>query len=311
MATDTAFPDRAGRLARICGPAPLDQDFPLLKSLSVDAPLFRRLKAAVNLYLYVTLDSYYQDRDFDLASDLVETERQALAGLPNITPNGLVLPKRQSTAAYNLVHQAVAEIFAAFRLPEHAAAVHAPVNIRLVSGRPDAAIDGRPRASAKMHSDMWAGEPAGAIMVFLPVFGATGKTGIKWIEPLAFPEDLMGPLDDFDAGAHLTLGGREYDAGLSPGSLLLADPFLIHATQKNSDSLRLSIDFRFLPIETLASDAPAPGTRFGNYLAPNHWADIGAGRVLTSDAPLADYDGPDIATSNDYAAQFPIKRRDG
>ena len=58
MATDTAFPDRAGRLARICGPAPLDQDFPLLKSLSLDAPLYRRLKAAVNLYLYVTLDRY-------------------------------------------------------------------------------------------------------------------------------------------------------------------------------------------------------------------------------------------------------------
>mgnify|MGYP004281447191 CR=1 FL=1 len=149
MATDTAFPDRAGRLARICGPAPLDQDFPLLKSLSLDAPLYRRLKAAVNLYLYVTLDTYYRDRNFDLAGDFLETERQALAGLPNITPNGLILPKRQTSAAYNLVHQVVAGIFAAFGLPDHAAAVHTPVNIRLVDGRPDAAIDGRPRASAR------------------------------------------------------------------------------------------------------------------------------------------------------------------
>ncbi|MBT4750364.1 MAG: hypothetical protein HOO19_13610, partial [Rhodospirillaceae bacterium] len=90
-----------------------------------------------------------------------------------------------------------------------------------------------------------------------------------------------------------------------------ADPYLIHATQKNSDSLRLSIDFRFLPSETLASDDLAPGTRLDNYLAPEDWADIGAGRVLTSGATLADYDGPDIATSNDYAAQFPIKFIDG
>ena len=29
--------------------------------------------------------------------------------------------------------------------------------------------------------------------------------------------------------------------------------------------------------------------------------------VLATDQPLADYDGPEVATSNDYAAQFPIK----
>ncbi|MBT6830776.1 MAG: hypothetical protein HOA58_14780 [Rhodospirillaceae bacterium] len=307
MKTQTAFAERAGRLARICGAGPLDQDFPLLKALALDTAMFGRLRNAVNIYLYVTLDAYYQDRNFDLGGDLVETERDALAGLPNITPNGLVLPKRQTYAAYNLVHQTVAGIFNGFGLAAHARAVHAPVNIRLINGHPDAAIDGRPRASAKMHSDMWAGEPAGAIMVFLPVFGASDKNGVKWIEPTSFPEALMGPLDDFDAGAHLAEGGREYDAGLTPGALLLADPYLIHATQKNSDSMRLSIDFRFLPAETLASDDLAPGTRLDNYLTPEDWADIGAGRVLTSDAPLADYDGPDLATSNDYAAQFPIK----
>jgi|GEM_PF-246284 SAM-dependent methyltransferase len=311
MKSQTAFAQRAGRLARICDAGPLDQDFPLLKALTLDAALFGRLRDAVNNYLYVTLDAYYQDRKFDPGGDFLKTERGALAGLPNITPNGLVLPKRQTAAAYNLVHQTVAGIFTAFGLADHARAVHAPVNIRLVNGRPDAAIDGRPRASAKMHSDMWAGEPAGAIMVFLPVFGAAGNTGIKWIEPLSFPQALMGPLDDFDAGAHLAEGGREYDCGLTPGVLLLADPYLIHATQKNSNNLRLSIDFRFLPAETLASDDLAPGTRLDNYLAPEDWADIGTGRVLTSDAPLADYDGPDLATSNDYAAQFPIKFIDG
>ncbi|MBT4748706.1 MAG: hypothetical protein HOO19_05215, partial [Rhodospirillaceae bacterium] len=210
MKSQTAFAERAGRLARICSGAKLDQDFPLLKALVLDEVMFARLRNAVNIYLYVTLDAYYRDRKFDLGSDLIETERGAIAGLPNITPNGLVLPKRQTYAAYNLVHQTVAGIFNAFGLAGHARAVHAPVNIRLVNGRPDAAVDGRPRASAKMHSDMWAGEPAGAIMAFLPVFGAAGKTGIKWIEPLSFPEKLMGPLDDFDAGAHLAEGGREY-----------------------------------------------------------------------------------------------------
>ena len=136
MKSQTAFADRAGRLARICGAAPLDQDFPLLKALILDKAMFGGLREAVNHYLYVTLDAYYRDRKFDLGGDLVEIERDALAGLPNITPNGLVLPKRQTCAAYNLVHQAVAGIFNAFGLAAHASAVHAPVNIRLVNGRP-------------------------------------------------------------------------------------------------------------------------------------------------------------------------------
>ncbi|MAF47755.1 MAG: hypothetical protein QGH73_10755 [Rhodospirillales bacterium] len=315
MKTKTAFSGRADRLSRICGGAPVNQDFPLLKSLPLDAGPYARLGNAVNHYLYVTLDAYYQDRTFDisgdLGGDLIDSERDALAGLPNITPNGLVLPKRQTYLAYNLVHRVVADIFGALGFAADAAAVHAPVNIRLVNGRPNPAIDGRPRASAKMHSDMWAGEPAGAIMVFLPVFGDFGQNGVTWIEPVSFPEEFMGPLDDFDAGAHLTEGGRQYDAAFVPGEIMLADPYLIHATQKNSDSLRLSIDFRFIPNQTLASDGLAPGTRLGNYLPTADWADIGNGRLLTSEAPLIDYTGPDIATSNDYAAPFPIKRIDG
>ena len=105
MKSQTAFAERAGRLARICSGAKLDQDFPLLKALVLDEVMFARLRNAVNIYLYVTLDAYYRDRKFDLGSDLIETERGAIAGLPNITPNGLVLPKRQTYAAYNLVHQ--------------------------------------------------------------------------------------------------------------------------------------------------------------------------------------------------------------
>ena len=307
METPTAFPDRAARLARICGTAKVEPDFPLLKTLSLGETLFGRLRNAVNMYLHVTLAAFYPDRTFKLDADLTQTERSALKGLPNITPNGLLLPKRPTYAAYNLVHRSVAEIFSAFGLVGHTRAAHAPINIRLVDGQPDAAVDRRPRASAKMHSDMWAGEPAGAIMVFLPVFGAAGCTGVRWIEPTAFPVEFMRPLDDFIAGAHLAEGGREYDAGLTPGSMLLVDPFLIHATQKDSNSLRLSIDFRFLPNEMLASDAPAPGTRLSNYLAPKDWADIGSGRILTTDQPLTEYDGPDVATSNEYAAQFPIK----
>ena len=97
---------------------------------------------------------------------------------------------------------------------------------------------------------MWAGEPANAIMVFLPIFGEHGKIGIKWIEPHMFPVSLMQPLDDFDEGRNLAENGVEYDAGFNPGDIVIADPYMLHATQKDAFGMRLSLEFRFIASES-------------------------------------------------------------
>ena len=310
MRQATAFPDRAQRLDDIAAHMDVRENYPLLKTARLDPAAYKRLRNAVNLYLYTCLDNFYGDQSFDLNENLFDTCAEAITGLPNITPNGLVLPKKPTYLAYNLIHATVADIFSGLGLQAHIQSIHAPINIRLVNGTPNPAIDGRPRASAKMHSDMWAGEPANAVMVFLPVFGEYGKIGVKWIEPRHFPSDLMRPLEDFDEGKHLIDGGREYDAAFNPGDIVLADPYLIHATQKNAQGLRLSIDFRFLTAQSLESDAPAPGTRNRNYLDYDAWADIGNGRILTTEAPLAPFEGEDVATSNEHAAPFEIKALD-
>ncbi len=310
MRQSTAFPDRADRLDAIAADIDVRESYPLLKTARLDPADYKRLRNAVNLYLYTCLDNFYGDQSFDLNENMFDTCADDIAGLPNVTPNGLVLPKKPTYLAYNLIHATVADIFGGLCLQPHIKSIHAPINIRLVNGTPNPAVDGRARASAKMHSDMWAGEPANAVMVFLPVFGEYGKIGIKWIEPRNFPAELMRPLEDFDEGLHLIEGGREYDAAFNPGDIVLADPYLIHATQKSAAGLRLSIDFRFLTAQNLESDAPAPGTRNRNYFSYKDWADIGEGRILTTEAPLAPFEGEDVATSNDYAAPFEIKSLD-
>jgi hypothetical protein len=70
--------------------------------------------------------------------------------------------------------------------------------------------------------------------------------------------------------------------------------------------LRLSIDFRFLTRYPVATDSLAPGTRGDNYLSYQEWAAIGRTTMLATDAPLAAYAGPDLTTSNEYAAPFTI-----
>lgn len=307
----TPFADRAERLDRIVDGLDLAADFPLLKAVRLPGNLLVRLRNAVNLYLYATLDCWYRDRTFQLQDELLSAASDAVRGLPNITPNGLLLPKQQNYLAYNMVHATLVEIFDSVGLARHVTAAHAPINLRLVDGRGRAQFDRRARASAKWHSDIWAGEPAAATIVFLPVFGAPGMLGVRWVEPRDFPHEFARPLDDFAEGAHLIEGGREYQVDFDPGVILLSDPFLIHATQRDSDGLRLSVDFRFISRYAIASDAVAPGTRSENYLPYADWSDIGRGRVLTTDAPLELYRGPDVATANEYAAPFTIRALDG
>lgn len=305
------FSERAERLEKITRGLQLRDDFPLLKSVVIPPVALARLRAAVDRYLAATLDAWHQSQSYAGKSTLLVTAAEAVRGLPNITPNGLVLPKLQNVEAYNEVHRIAAELLAELGLAQHIAQVHAPINLRLVDGRADKRFDARPRASVKWHSDMWAGEPASAVIAFLPVFGVPGVLGVRWVEPRDFPTALARPLDDFRDGESVIDGGTEYKVAFDPGVLLLTDPFLVHKTVRDSDGLRLSIDFRFLTRYPVASDDLAPGTRSENYLPYEEWAEIGRTTMLTTDAPLAAYAGPDLATSNEYAAPFTIVRHDG
>ncbi|MDP6173610.1 MAG: hypothetical protein QGF09_05535, partial [Rhodospirillales bacterium] len=280
------FPERADRLAQIAGGLALGQDFPLFKSAPLPPASFKKLRDVVNLYIFTTLSGFFGDQDITLSDDIFTEQAELIRQLPNRTPNGLLLPKKQTYLAYNMVHAAVAEIFTQCGFSAHVDRIHSPINIRVVDGEYDPKVDLRPRASAKWHLDLWSGEPAGAIMFFLPVLGDTKNVAVRWIEPTEVPPALLRPLADFDEGKALIDGGQEYDLAFEPGNVALSDPFLVHATQKTTRALRLSIDFRFVAADICPGDAEAPGTRDVNYIDFADWDDIGRGRILSTSAPL-------------------------
>ncbi len=300
----TNFPERAERLSQIAGKLALGQDFPLFKSAPLPDARFKKLRDAVNLYVYTTLCGFFRDRDIALSDDIFDEQADLIRQLPNRTPNGLLLPKKETYLAYNMVHAAVAEIFSECGFPPHVERIHSPINIRIVDGEYDDWVDKRPRASAKWHLDLWSGEPAAAIMVFLPVLGDTENVGVRWIEPANIPKSLLRPLDDFDEGRSLIDGGAEYGIVFAPGNIALSDPFLVHATQKTTRALRLSIDFRFIAADKRPGDGDAPGTRDANYIDFAEWDDIGRGRVLSTSAPLEPFTETEQGVKDHYAAEF-------
>jgi hypothetical protein len=153
----------------------------------------------------------------------------------------------------------------------------------------------------------WAGEPANGIAVFIPLFGNNGGLDVKWIEPSNFPKHLLRPLADFDEGRRIIDGGEEYNVSLTPGDILLVDPYLIHATQKPKNSYRLSIDFRFVTSASVESDIMAMGTRENNYIGYEKWLDIGKGRGLVTKNPIVPYEKKIESGETKYAADYDIE----
>ena len=303
----TAFPNRAKRLRSISQDMVLSQSYPLLKIAKIKKELFGELIENVNKYIHSNLTNFYSGEKFSQDKFLLKSQPKKIRGLPNITPNGLILPKQSTCSDYNKVHASIVKIVREFKLNQHAESVHAPINIRLIDGNKNN-NDLRPHSSTKMHSDIWAGEPSNSVAIFIPIYGDKKNIDVKWIEPLTFPEELIQPLSDFNEGRHIVTGGTQYNVDFSPGDIILVDPYLIHATNKVKDLLRLSIDLRFITRSVVGNDLLAPGTRQANYLTYEEWSDIGEGLSLTSNSPLTQFSEENSRQENTYAAKYGIER---
>ena len=303
----TAFPSRAKRLRSISQDMVLSQSYPLLKIAKIKKELFGELIENVNKYIHSNLTNFYSGEKFSQDKFLLKSQPKKIRGLPNITPNGLILPKQSTCSDYNKVHASIVKIVREFKLNQHAESLHAPINIRLIDGNKNN-NDLRPHSSTKMHSDIWAGEPSNSVAIFIPIYGDKKNIDVKWIEPLTFPEELIQPLSDFNEGRHIVTGGTQYNVDFSPGDIILVDPYLIHATNKVKDLLRLSIDFRFITRSVIDNDLLAPGTRQANYLTYEEWSDIGEGLSLTSNSPLTQFSEENSRQENTYAAKYGIER---
>lgn len=295
--------DRMDRLSAIVGNHSLTDDLPLLKVLPLSEAALGRLQCTVNYYLWTSLSSYFPTKQFRMECDLLEAYASDVMALPNITPNGLMLPKKENLLAYNEIHRQVASVFTQLNIESHVESIHAPINIRIVDGTADPVKAARPRAATKPHSDIWAGESASAIMIFIPLLGDATKANVRFMEPLEFPERFARPLDDFDEGRELVTRAVSYDAALTPGYIYLCDPFLLHQTVKRGPGLRLSLDFRFIAREKLQSDHHDGRSRMANYLRLDEWCGFGVDRLVTTEARLEPFKGDDNVRDS-YAAPY-------
>ena len=170
-------------------------------------------------------------------------------GVKNITPNGMVVPKRNKVLEYNLVVRRVAEIINTFNIGGLIDSWHVPLNIRVKYGLADAANLERDHPTEHAHSDSWAGESAESVTVHIPVFGDTERNYVQiFYPPDEFEEAWLGPRATYLSGAQdIAYRYRKIDYVSPLGSLMLMDFATLHAsTRLPGAGTRLSIDTTFV-----------------------------------------------------------------
>lgn len=296
---------RAERLDHFVNSDSKVASYPLLKLIEIAPAHIESIKQAVNIVLWECLKEYYKDYHFNFIPNIFDEHVDLIKKLPNITPNGLLLPKNENILAYNIFHKTCVEVFSKYNFFKKIKSIQFPINIRIVIGNRDIELEKRPRASTKIHTDIWASEPSAALMGFLSLFGDTQNISVKFMEPDFIPEDMIRPLDDYDQAKHIVKNSKLYGNSLDESGFFIVDPYLFHQTFMNSNAARLSLDMRFLPCQFVDSDFFDGEERKKYFLKCEEWSAIGKTKIFYTDEPFKEFLDTSKSTSG-YAVNFQL-----
>ena len=271
----------------------------LIKVCKITEKSLDNLKDAVMFYIWDCLISSNPNTKIKISENFFDINQNIIKNLPNITPNGLVVPKKENLMSFNKLQKVIFKEFEKNNINEKIDRVQFPINIRLQSG--SFISEGRPRASTKKHTDIWAGDPSGAIIVFLHIYGDYKKIGINFFEAKEFPADLVRTLDDYDHGNKKIEEIQELHLKYDDSGWIFVDPFLLHETYKNSDDIRISLDFRFIPKTKVASDTYEDESRKPYFISVKEWRKFGDTKILSTKQELFGE-----IKNNNYTKSYPV-----
>jgi hypothetical protein len=233
---DQLFDELADRIAT-------RRQYRLLFEHTLKPELFQQIRVAAAGYISACLNSPIILSEAEMLNRLLEARNT----LPNYTGTGLLMPKREHALAFNLFQKSVAEAFYQLGANDLIDAVDLPVNLRMVYGQTDTAKLRLPFASSKCHSDVWAGVPADATVVVLPLFGDIDNITIEAGEmPREMELEAMRVMSDFNEGEDIPMVVSYTEAQLQHGTMYFNDARGLHQTiRRKAEGVRISVDFRF------------------------------------------------------------------
>lgn len=124
-------------------------------------------------------------------------------------------------------------------------ALEYPVNVRVVHGTPIEGYARKDYATTKIHSDIWAGEPADTLQVIIPLMGDVRRNYCQWYATNTERFELYLCNRSAYPSSVAELGEvKAIPHSFDVGTLYFFDSALPHQTIQQGGGVRLSLDFR-------------------------------------------------------------------
>lgn len=208
--------------------------------------LWEQLRLAVALYMSRSIPG---NRILLSEKELLREYVERGLEIPNITPNGMIVPKRHSILEYNVLVRAFAHIVESMGIGKMIVSWHIPLNLRIKFRELNSENMKRHHPTEHIHSDSWAGESADSVTVHIPIFGDTDRNCVIFYDPpSSFEESWLGPRPTYGDGQSVAKQYKKLDFVPPKGHLLLADFSTLHASTRLPDAeVRVTIDTTFVP----------------------------------------------------------------
>ena len=216
----------------------------LISVYTIDKNLWKKLLIATCIYMSKCL---YKDRIILDENELLKEYDLNRSKIKNITPNGMIVPKRHSILEYNFLVKAFADIIDKLNVGDMISSWHVPLNLRIKYGVVDESNMKRHHPTEHIHSDSWAGESSESVTTHLPLFGDVNRNHVVFYDPpQEFEESWLGPLPSYAAGASVAQKYTKINFQPKNGELIMADFATLHSSSRlTGATTRVSIDTTF------------------------------------------------------------------
>lgn len=204
---------------------------------------YKALTTATQNFLLKSL-SLIHGREFIWTDTFLEDNDDLIQALPNKTPNGILNPKKETSAEFVEIQKAVNNIFDSLGVYNNIKKLAIPnIRYKSIKESPEAKI--RPYYTSKIHSDAWVGHQGDSIFL-IGVLGDVNNNTVEFNEPIGPHDNYLHKAENFDEG-NTRYESLKYLGILTAQKLGVMDHACAHRTLIKKDGKpRISLDIAVL-----------------------------------------------------------------
>ncbi len=209
----------------------------ILCEIFIDKQDQLKIKKLINKYIAASIEAFYGIK-IKSYSSILNKYKKYILNLPNITPNGVIVPKRENFLSYFKIQNSVFNLCTEYSINKIYDKIEL-CEIRLMRSNKYNYNSKRSYASSKIHSDTWSGNPCDS-KIALYIDGDKKNT-INFYKPKKINKSFFSKKKNYDTA--IKKYGFKKLKPFNHKCLTIFDQACLHQTMNKDKDLRLSLDF--------------------------------------------------------------------